>query len=167
MYISTLRSHIEAMGRELGVVASSLVGGGSGCKRPGHRQVLLQYVHHGGGQCLGKLKRGHPWKIGCKWALYWFMLKTETLQITPEILSLIALTDEFKGAWHALGTIRTVAPNWRPCRNCSYRSWSSLASTAVAEGFGTPCAATWQPWTAGLSHPMRIPANVTADSGAS
>jgi Fic family protein len=33
------------------------------------------------------------------------MLKTETLQITPEILSLIGRIDEFKGAWRALGTL--------------------------------------------------------------
>ncbi len=33
------------------------------------------------------------------------MLKTETIQITPEILSLIARIDEFKGAWRALGTL--------------------------------------------------------------
>lgn len=36
--------------------------------------------------------------IGC-------MLRTDTLQITPEILSLIARIDEFKGAWRALGTL--------------------------------------------------------------
>ena len=36
---------------------------------------------------------------------YWFMLKTDTIQITPEILSLIARIDEFKGAWRALGTL--------------------------------------------------------------
>lgn len=36
------------------------------------------------------------------------MLKTDTIQITPEILSLIAKIDEFKGAWRALGTL---APN--------------------------------------------------------
>lgn len=36
------------------------------------------------------------------------MLRTETLLITPEILSLIARIDEFKGAWRALGTL---APN--------------------------------------------------------
>ncbi len=36
------------------------------------------------------------------------MLKTDTIQITPEILSLIARIDEFKGAWRALGTL---APN--------------------------------------------------------
>ncbi len=35
---------------------------------------------------------------GCKWVYYWFMLRTDTLQITPEILSLIAGIDEFKGA---------------------------------------------------------------------
>jgi Fic family protein len=33
------------------------------------------------------------------------MLKTDTLQITPPILSLIARIDEFKGAWRALGTL--------------------------------------------------------------
>lgn len=33
------------------------------------------------------------------------MLNTDTLQITPEILRLIAGIDEFKGAWRALGTL--------------------------------------------------------------
>ena len=33
------------------------------------------------------------------------MLTTNTVQITPEILSLIARIDEFKGAWRALGTL--------------------------------------------------------------
>ncbi|WP_295408162.1 DUF977 family protein [uncultured Thiocystis sp.] len=33
------------------------------------------------------------------------MLHTDTLQITPEILNLIARIDEFKGAWRALGTL--------------------------------------------------------------
>lgn len=33
------------------------------------------------------------------------MLTTNTLQITPEILNLIARIDEFKGAWRALGTL--------------------------------------------------------------
>jgi Fic family protein len=33
------------------------------------------------------------------------MLRADTLQITPEILSLIARIDEFKGAWRALGTL--------------------------------------------------------------
>ena len=32
-------------------------------------------------------------------------IKTDTLVITPEILSLIAEVDEFKGAWKALGTL--------------------------------------------------------------
>lgn len=32
-------------------------------------------------------------------------MKTETIQITPEILVLIAEIDEFKGAWRALGTL--------------------------------------------------------------
>lgn len=33
------------------------------------------------------------------------MLNTDFIQITPEILSLIARIDEFKGAWRALGTL--------------------------------------------------------------
>jgi Fic family protein len=33
------------------------------------------------------------------------MLRTDTLEITPEVLSLIARIDEFKGAWRALGTL--------------------------------------------------------------
>ena len=36
--------------------------------------------------------------IGC-------MLRSDSLQITPEILNLIARIDEFKGAWRALGTL--------------------------------------------------------------
>ncbi len=36
--------------------------------------------------------------IGC-------MLRSDTLQITPDILNLIARIDEFKGAWRALGTL--------------------------------------------------------------
>ena len=33
------------------------------------------------------------------------MLNTDTLQITPELLTLVAELDEFKGAWRALGTL--------------------------------------------------------------
>lgn len=33
------------------------------------------------------------------------MLKSNTIQITPEILALVAEIDEFKGAWRALGTL--------------------------------------------------------------
>jgi len=33
------------------------------------------------------------------------MLRTDTIQITPEILTLISRIDEFKGAWRALGTL--------------------------------------------------------------
>lgn len=33
------------------------------------------------------------------------MLRTDTIQITPEVLNLIAKIDEFKGAWRALGTL--------------------------------------------------------------
>ena len=44
-------------------------------------------------------------EIGRKWVYYWFMLRTDTIQISPEILSLIARIDEFKGAWRALGAL--------------------------------------------------------------
>ena len=33
------------------------------------------------------------------------ILNTDSLEITPEVLSLIAGLDEFKGAWKALGTL--------------------------------------------------------------
>ena len=33
------------------------------------------------------------------------MIRSDTLQITPEVLSLIARIEEFKGAWRALGTL--------------------------------------------------------------
>jgi Fic family protein len=33
------------------------------------------------------------------------MIKTDSIQITPELLTLIAEIDEFKGAWRALGTL--------------------------------------------------------------
>ena len=33
------------------------------------------------------------------------MIRSDILQITPEILSLIARIEEFKGAWRALGTL--------------------------------------------------------------
>src|ERR1700749_3416202 len=33
------------------------------------------------------------------------MIKSDTIQITPELLALIAEIDEFKGAWRSLGTI--------------------------------------------------------------
>ena len=36
------------------------------------------------------------------------MLTTDTFQITPEILSLIASIDEFKDAWRALDTLAPV-----------------------------------------------------------
>ena len=34
------------------------------------------------------------------------MLRTDTLQITPEILALVAESDEFKGSWRALGALK-------------------------------------------------------------
>ena len=37
--------------------------------------------------------------------MYSGMMKTDTIQITPELLALISEIDEFKGAWRALGTL--------------------------------------------------------------
>ena len=33
------------------------------------------------------------------------MIKTESIQITPELLALLSEIDEFKGAWRLLGTL--------------------------------------------------------------
>ena len=37
--------------------------------------------------------------------MYMGVLNTETIQITPELLARLSETDEFKGAWRALGTL--------------------------------------------------------------
>lgn len=52
------------------------------------------------------------------------MLNTDTIEITPEILNLIARIDEFKGAWRALGTL---APD----------RLSSLRHVATIESIGS------------------------------
>jgi len=59
--------------------------------------------------------------IGC---VLGFMLCSDTLQITPEVLKLIARIDEFKGAWRALGTL---APD----------RLSSLRRVATIESIGS------------------------------
>jgi Fic family protein len=40
--------------------------------------------------------------IGC---IIGFMINVDTIHITPDVLSLISIIDEFKGAWRALGTL--------------------------------------------------------------
>ncbi|WP_409559338.1 Fic family protein, partial [Accumulibacter sp.] len=52
------------------------------------------------------------------------MMRADTLQITPEILSLIAGIDEFKGSWRALGTL---APD----------RLAALRRVATIEGIGS------------------------------
>jgi len=45
---------------------------------------------------------------GCLWVYIWVigqMFETVDIPITPEVLTLIAEIDEFKGAWRALGTL--------------------------------------------------------------
>ena len=48
---------------------------------------------------------GYASKLGVIGCIIGCMLRSDTIQITPEILSLIARIDEFKGAWRALGTL--------------------------------------------------------------
>lgn len=43
--------------------------------------------------------------MGVNGCIIGFMLRIESLQITPEVLSLVSRIDEFKGAWRALGTL--------------------------------------------------------------
>ena len=46
------------------------------------------------------------WIYGCLWVYIWVrgqMFETVDIPITPEVLTLIAEIDEFKGAWRALG----------------------------------------------------------------
>jgi Fic family protein len=46
-----------------------------------------------------------PSLLGVNGCSIGFMIRSDTLQITPEVLSLIARIEEFKGAWRALGTL--------------------------------------------------------------
>jgi len=48
---------------------------------------------------------GNGFEMGVIGCIIGFMIQTDTIQITPEILSLIARIDEFKGAWRALGVL--------------------------------------------------------------
>ncbi len=43
--------------------------------------------------------------MGVNGCIIGFMLRSDSLHITPEILSLISRIDEFKGVWRALGTL--------------------------------------------------------------
>jgi len=42
---------------------------------------------------------------GCKWAYHWFVIRSDSIQISPAMLGLVSSIDEFKGAWRALGTL--------------------------------------------------------------
>jgi len=55
------------------------------------------------------------------------MLRTDTIQITPEMLALIAKIDEFKGAWRALGTLA-------PERLSALATIESIGSSTRIEG---------------------------------
>src|ERR1039457_379970 len=73
-------------------------GGGRAARRAGHGRGIWVF--------LSVFLAGYMDAYGCKYGGegYW-MLNTDTIQITPELLSLIAEIDEFKGAWRALGTL--------------------------------------------------------------
>ena len=58
------------------------------------------------------------------------MIQSATIQITPEILSLVAGIDEFKGAWRALGTL---APD-RLSALLRVATIESIGSSARIEG---------------------------------
>lgn len=50
----------------------------------------------------------HGWTIGWNRVIIRvdnYMLKTDTIQITPDLLALLTEIDEFKGAWRALGSL--------------------------------------------------------------
>jgi hypothetical protein len=65
------------------------------------------------------------------------MIRAETIQITPEILNLIAELDEFKGAWKALGSLA-------PDRLFAQPAPQRVRSTIVG-------------WTTILSRPSALP----------
>jgi hypothetical protein len=47
--------------------------------------------------------------------MYSGIMKTSSIQITPELLAMISEIDEFKGAWRSLGTLapeRLKAPTY-------------------------------------------------------
>lgn len=74
---------------------------------------------------------GNGWFIG-------MALNTETLRITPEILSLIAAVDEFKGAWRAIGRIA-------PERLSSLRRVATIESSSLGMlRYSRPGAAEWR-----------------------
>lgn len=65
-------------------------------------------------------------------------MKTETIQITPELLMLLSEVDEFKGAWRALDTLALERLNLLRRVATIERIGSSLASKAASSPLGTP-----------------------------
>ena len=64
------------------------------------------------------------------------MLRTNALQITPEILDLIARIDEYKGAWRALGTLT-------PERLSALRDAATIESIGSSTRIEGNTSATW------------------------
>jgi hypothetical protein len=65
-------------------------------------------------------------------------MKTDTLQITLELLNLLSEVDEFKGAWRALGTLAPERLN-------------ALRHVATIESIGSSC------WSTRNRHPPTNP----------
>jgi hypothetical protein len=59
------------------------------------------------------------------------MFSLDTLQITPEVLSLVAGMDEFKGAWRALGTL--APERLRALRHVAMSAGAKLGQGAPRE----------------------------------
>ena len=101
-----------------------------------HGFALLRCFRHERFLSLGYPVEYSVWagiaKNGCKWVYYWFMLRTDTLQITPEILTLIARIDEFKGAWRALGTLAPDREVERLLSNLEIKSFDTRDEQEVA-----------------------------------
>jgi hypothetical protein len=57
------------------------------------------------------------------------MIRSDSIQITPEILGLISQIDEFKGAWRALGTLA-------PDRLSALRRVATIESIGSARRLG-------------------------------
>jgi len=80
---------------------------------------LLRQVFLNGGQWADKWRSVH--NLGVNGCIVCGMIRIDSLQITSEILDLIADIDEFKGAWRALGKLA-------PARLCALRRVAIIES---------------------------------------
>jgi len=67
--------------------------------------------------------------------LQWVIPRTESIEITPEILSPIAGIDEFKGSWRVLGTLTPERLSaWRRSRASARRRESRAVGPKRVSG---------------------------------